>query len=162
MYSKVYTCEEDMVKRVRKFKRYKSPEILKEMINSYFDECDALETPYTISGLCLVIGYSKDQLMSENSETPLGELIVQARLLIEQQHEYQLYSGVKPQGVIFALKQLGWADKQQFDLGSGNAEEARYTIEIVSPDGKKKVLENGASVQDPGKVVPFNSKTKAV
>lgn len=153
-----------MLKRVRKTIRYKNPLILMEMINAYFDECDALETPYTISGLCLSIGYSRNRLLEATQNDEIGEVIVQARLLIEQQHEHTLYTGKKPQGTIFALKNMGWVDRQQMDFGAadGSQAKAQYTIEVVRPDGTKKEITNEPEVPDSRKVVPFNPKEKAV
>ena len=151
-----------MQKRVRKRIEYRSPAVLREMINSYFDECDALDIPYTISGLCLSIGYSRGRFLSTNDDNELGDVVSQAKLLIEQQIEYRLSKDDKPAGLVFALKNLGWDDRQQLDLGasgnSGEAKDMKYTIEVVKPKPK----DNNAEIPDTGKITSLFEHKKAV
>lgn len=150
-----------MQKRVKRRIEYSSPAILREMVNSYFDECDALDVPYTVSGLCLSVGYSRERLLTTSADNELGDVISQAKLLIEQQIEYRLSKDDKPQGLVFALKNMGWTDRQQLDLGAPalqDGSQTKYTIEVVKPDGKKE----NAEVPDTGKVTSLFEHKKAV
>lgn len=150
-----------MQKRVRKRIKYKNPVVLAEMINGYFDECDALETPYTLSGLCLSVGRRRKDFLDESGDTELDDVLTQARLLIEQRLETRLYTETRTSGIIFALKNFGWTDKKELDIGATEGNVAKYTIEVVKPDGSKKEIDDD-QISDTGKVVPFGPKTKAV
>lgn len=156
-----------MKTRVGHIIRYESPLILAEMLNAYFDEMDALRVPYTISGICLAIGYGRERFLSHETESEIGKLINQARLLIEQQHEHRLYLGIKPAGIMFALKNMGWSDRQDLSLNGAptSLEEGsgvKYTIEVVRPDGGTKSIEHESEISNTGKVTPFARKKKAV
>lgn len=129
-----------MITRVRKVKKFVSPEILMEVCNSYFDRCDYHNAPYTLSGLCLTIGYSREALLSPWHEPGIAEILIQARLIIEQQLEYRLLTEKKISGITFALKQLGWSDRSQDNLAvpAHSKEELTYTIEVVEPNSPNR------------------------
>ena len=148
-----------MIKRVRKRIKYKNPVVLAEMVNGYLDECEALEVPLTIAGLCLSIGRTKKDLMNSSVDTEMGDVLVQARMLVEQELETRLYTESRTAGVIFALKNLGWSDKKELDLGASDGNVAKYSIEVVRPDGSKKEITDDTKVPGAGKVVPFGKKS---
>jgi len=127
-----------MRRRVSKRRTYKTAEELRQAVNLYFDECDDNQSPYTISGLCLHIGFTRDAFFRHTYDTELGDVVNQARLLIEQQHELRLLTTKKPTGTIFALKNLGWSDRSYQDGGiaggtTDNPEALKWTVEVIAP-----------------------------
>lgn len=83
-----------------------------EMVESY-------TKPPTITGLALFLGFVSRQSFYEYKEKPeFTYTIKRARLRVEQVYEQHLFSKT-PAGAIFALKNLGWSDKQEIDHTSG-------------------------------------------
>lgn len=126
-----------MKKRVTNWVEFDDPIILRKVLNDYFDEQDEAKLPYTISGICLQVGCRRKTLLQSIPDTPIGALLYQARMLIEQQHEIHLLTTKRPAGVVFALKNLGWSESSRLDVGfspSTNDKEAmKWTIEVVAP-----------------------------
>lgn len=139
-----------MKRRVTYRKAFETPEDLMAAVNEYFREADEEHMPYTISGLCLAIGYSREMLLRRAYDTVVADIILQARQLVEQQHEILLLTDPKrATGVMFALKNLGWTDKNYLDIGIGGSsapddkERLKWTIEVIAPgeegnDNKRK------------------------
>lgn len=127
-----------MKKRVTNWVEFDDPIILRKVLNDYFDEQDEAKLPYTISGICLQVGCRRKTLLQSIPDTPVGSLLYQARMLIEQQHEIHLLTTKRPAGVVFALKNLGWSESSRLDVGfspSANDKEAmKWTIEVVAPE----------------------------
>ena len=109
------------------FKTYKE---LQGAINDYFNkgikkrkvligkapnqQAIEIEIP-TITGLCYFIGFESRQSfyrLEDNLE--FSYTIKRARLFIEKEYEEQLSVG-NTIGAIFALKNMGWADKTEID-----------------------------------------------
>lgn len=71
--------------------------------------------PPTITGLCLYLGFESRQSFHDYKENPeFSYTIKKARLRIENEYEKMLYRQ-SPTGSIFALKNLGWVDKQEVE-----------------------------------------------
>lgn len=95
-----------------------------------------IEIP-TITGLCLYIGFASRQSfydLEKNDE--FSYIVKRARLFIENEYEEQLTAG-NTVGAIFALKNMGWADKQEIsqtiDMNMSN-----HVIKL--PDGTEVPL----------------------
>ena len=130
-----------MIRRVIDKPEILTPQDMKTAVNRYFDDADREKIPYTISGLCMYIGYTKQDFVSAPYNTQIGFILLQARLLIEQQYEILLLTSKKTTGVIFALKNLGWSDSNSLDIGfksAKNGEELKWTVEIVAPGETEK------------------------
>lgn len=77
--------------------------------------------PPTITGLCLFLGFESRQSFHDYKVKPeFSYTLKRARLRIESEYEKKLH-GNNVAGSIFALKNLGWADKQEVDHTSGGA-----------------------------------------
>lgn len=127
-----------MKKRVTNWMEFDDPDILRKALNDYFDEQDEAKLPYTISGVCLQVGCRRKTLLQSIPDTPMGSLLYQARMLIEQQHEIHLLTTKRPAGVVFALKNLGWSESSRLDVGFSSSsnddkEAMKWTIEVVAP-----------------------------
>lgn len=137
---------------------YKNPEELEDKINEYFEKGIKtrktiigsgsnrreieIEIP-TISGLCHYLGFESRQSFYDYAErnqheTPeikdqFAYIIKRARLFIEQEYEELLSEG-NPAGAIFALKNMGWKDKQEIH------ETGEKVIRVVydAPPGDEK------------------------
>jgi hypothetical protein len=71
--------------------------------------------PPTITGLSLYLGFESRQSFHDYKERPeFSYAIKRARLRIENEYEKMLYRQ-SPTGSIFALKNLGWVDKQEVE-----------------------------------------------
>lgn len=157
-----------MRKRVAKKRTYTDPNELRNAVNEYFEEADNNESPYTISGLCLHIGFSRDMFFKHGHDGEFGDVIQQARLLIEQQHEIRLLTTKKPTGTIFALKNLGWSDRSFLDVGisggvAGSGEPLKWTVEVIAPgeprNKRGKVPKMKTALDQPKYDPPVLSKT---
>ena len=106
---------------------FKSPEEMQEMIDAYFDDgCEKMvkytvtgtryEVPTpTICGLALFLGFSSRQsLLDYQNRDEYFDTIKIAKTKIEMMYEQKLHEN-NCTGAIFALKNLGWSDKQEID-----------------------------------------------
>jgi len=109
---------------------FKTDEELQSAINKYFNEGIKkrtfvigsgatqreiqVEIP-TITGLCYYIGFESRQSFYDYQDMPMfSYTIKRARLFIECEYEEQLQYG-NTTGAIFALKNMGWRDKQDIE-----------------------------------------------
>ena len=104
------------------YPKYKTPKELKKAITKYFNYCDKVDKPYTISGLSLALGFlSREALLSYNNKEKMGSIVKEAKLKILRSYEEQLIirkSGAT--GLIFILKNnFNWKDRQEFTGADG-------------------------------------------
>jgi hypothetical protein len=89
---------------------FETPEQLEDLIQAYFDEN---EEKVTITGLAYYLGFESRQSIYDYKEKPeFTYILKRATLWIESQYELKL-SGNAVTGSIFALKNMGWKDKQE-------------------------------------------------
>lgn len=108
--------------------KYNSAEELQTAIDNYFKngvkirkivtgkhpntKTEEIPVP-TISGLCFFLGFaSRQSFYDMEKKKELSYIIKRARLFIEQEYEERLCYG-NVTGAIFALKNMGWVDKQE-------------------------------------------------
>jgi len=88
---------------------FESEEEMQEAIDRYFDTA---KTP-TISGLAYELGFvSRQSFYDYEKRDDFSYTIKRARLRIEMMYEEKLV-GNNVAGPVFALKNLGWSDKQE-------------------------------------------------
>ena len=105
---------------------YDEPIKLYERITEYFNSCippdDDEETKHsfiTITGLCLYCGFeSRQSFYAYEQKQEFSYIIKRARLVIENAYELGL-QGRTPTGAIFALKNMGWFDRQELTGAEG-------------------------------------------
>ncbi len=93
-------------------RKYQSVEQLQAAIDSYFESTEKV----TVTGLALHLGLNSRQSLINNegySEEFL-DAIKRAKLRVEMYYEEHLVES-NAAGSIFALKNFGWRDKQEFD-----------------------------------------------
>ena len=120
---------------------FKTPKAFEEKVDEYFtwikgeftetEELDEEENPIverqwtrhpeppTITGMCLFLGFESRQSFHDYQEREgFSYTVKRARMRIESEYEKNLYSK-QPVGSIFALKNLGWKDKQEVEQSGG-------------------------------------------
>lgn len=116
---------------------FENPEEMDTMIKSYLFQSpmDTIRNPITITGLAYFLGFESRQSFYDYEKRPdFSYIIKRARLYVESMYELRL-QGDKPTGSIFALKNMGWTDRQEIDQKteiSGNLQFGG--IEIIKPD----------------------------
>ena len=117
---------------------YDTEEDLQQAVNSYFEfikgEKQSMvaegglmrETwvrdpePATITGLALFLGFeSRQSIYDYAKDGRFSYIIKQSQLRVECEYEKKL-SGDKPTGPIFALKNMGWSDRQEITGKDGS------------------------------------------
>jgi len=126
---------------------FKMPEELQEKIDAYFDGgCNMREVAtlggvvevktYTITGLAYYLGFESRQSFYDYGERPeFAYTIKRARLRLEMMYEERL-DDAKPTGAIFALKNLGWADKI----------ESTHSFNLTEPITGINIIRDGTGV----------------
>lgn len=99
---------------------YSDPKELEKKINNYFLYCDENNEKLTITGLCLFCGFESRQSFYEyEKKKDFTYIIKRARMLIENMYEQRLQGNI-PTGAIFALKNMGWEDRNVIAGESGS------------------------------------------
>ena len=80
-------------------------------------ECIRPAEGYTITGLCLFLGFESRSTFDKQAErdAEFSYIVKRAKMIIEQRYEAGLSSDAVT-GAIFALKNMGWRDKSEQDV----------------------------------------------
>ncbi|CAB4140100.1 DNA-packaging protein gp3, partial [uncultured Caudovirales phage] len=113
---------------------YKTAEEMEAAIQDYFENGittrtvivgkgenkQSVELPVpTITGLVLHLGFESRQSFYDYEEKPeFTYTVKRARTLIEKEYEEMMQTASTPAGAIFALKNMGWKDKQEIEQNS--------------------------------------------
>lgn len=108
---------------------YESPEDLKAAVDLYFDSTPIEE--YTVTGLALALGTSRQVLSDYQSREGYSDIIKWAKCKVENAYELSLRKNGRS-GDIFALKNFGWKDQQDHNIGGQGGES--ILIEFVGVD----------------------------
>lgn len=108
---------------------FDSPEKLLEAITAYFD---GTERP-TLAGLAYGLGIDRSTLYNYAERDQFFHIIKKARERIEAAYEERLVWDNSPTGTIFALKNMGWKDRNEVAPvdPDGNALKQELTIKII-------------------------------
>ena len=109
---------------------FKSPKVLSQKINLYFEHCDESRKPPTITGLSLFCGFADRRSFYDyqDDKAEFSHVTRAARTVIANFHEINVATRDKPQGSIFMLKNFGFSDTQTIEH-KGKAE-VRQTFKI--------------------------------
>jgi hypothetical protein len=88
-----------------------SPDELEKLVDDYFESTDR----WTLSGLAVHIGICRKTLYNYENKDEFLHIIKKARDRVESIYEERAIYHPNPTGVIFALKNMGWADKTDID-----------------------------------------------
>ena len=135
----VYQTPEDLKEQVYEYFEYILGEYRTET-NKWIDEkgkeqsedveiCIRKPEAPTMTGLALFLGFSSRQSMYDyKSKKEFSYIIKRATMIIENHHECRL-DGDKTTGSIFALKNMGWTDKQ----------EVHQTVQEIKPLSQEEI-----------------------
>lgn len=87
-----------------------------ERADMYFEYCEKNGVMMTITGLALAVGFTaRCRLWEKKFDPEWGDVVERAITIVENGYEQRLEYG-SCGGAIFALKNLGWADKQDWTI----------------------------------------------
>jgi len=90
--------------------------------------------PTTVTGLALFLGFCSRQSLADYEKVEkFSYIIKKAKMRVEFGYEKALQTQ-SPAGPIFALKNMGWKDKQEFEQTHNIGEETKA---IMFPDGTR-------------------------
>jgi len=94
---------------------FQSVDELQEKIDSYFNYCDDVDKPYTISGLAVFLKTSRQTLVNYEAKEQFFDTIKEAKSRCEAfLEEGMLTSKLHATASIFCAKNnYGWRDKQE-------------------------------------------------
>lgn len=112
-----------------------TPEELTALADEFFALCDAREKPYTVSGLCVHLGMTRQNLHVLGKKDDYADCVAMMKLRIESCVEEGLLKGLNATGCIFALKNhFGWKDKTETETygRDGGPIESKWTVEFLN------------------------------
>ena len=112
-------------------RKYGTPAEMAKKVAEYF----SIEDVKTITGLALHLDFESRQSFYDYEKIPEYSYIIKnARLRVESNYERMMYSKT-PTGAIFALKNMGWSDKQEHEHTGKDGGAIEVTVNVVN---KKK------------------------
>ena len=112
---------------------YQTPEELEKAVEEYFRNNERV----TLSGLALHLGFeSRQSLYNYGQREDFLDIIKSARMRVEATYEERLIYEPNQTGVIFALKNMNWSDKNEIDHTTGGEKINKVQIEIIGTDSK--------------------------
>lgn len=117
---------------------FATPEDLNTKAGEYFEHCQRRKLKPTITGAALFLGFASRQSLYEYEARPGFTYYVQRiRLAIEN-----AYESAGQTIDIFALKNLGWSDKQSIDITTDLSQLSEAQLIIIGNEIAKKHIEN--------------------
>ena len=107
--------EKYKLRKVGRPLKYKRASDLEEAIENYFNTTPKEE--WTITGLALALGTTRQILINYGKRDLYRPIVERAKLRVENGYEIDLKKRGQT-GSIFALKAMGWSDKQEIDVTS--------------------------------------------
>ncbi len=115
---------------------FETVEQIEKKIQEYLDSCQpymigdkVILNPPTVTGLALFLGFAqRKSLLDYKGKDEFCNTIKRAVTCIEAAYEQRL-SENNPTGAIFALKNMGWSDKQEIDQTNKGEIEIRVVRE---------------------------------
>lgn len=90
---------------------FETPAALEEAIDRYI----TTELKPTLAGLAYHLGIDRQTLYNYKDRAEFFDIIKKATDFVEFKYEQRLIYENNPTGVIFALKNMGWSDKQEIE-----------------------------------------------
>lgn len=121
---------------------FDNPEDLETRLEEYFNHEDHQwvvtevgsfqKQPITITGLALYLGFeSRQSFYDYEKHEEFSYIIKKARLRVESEYEAKL-SRNNPTGSIFALKNMGWADRTE--IKHEGIPDQKFTYMVAKPE----------------------------
>jgi len=107
--------ERDMTETRGRPRKIGSPEEFDRLVDEYMADRTEREKPITLTGALLHLGlYARKSLDDYEGYEGFSLPVKRLRALVGQSYEERLH-GNSPTGAIFALKNMGWSDKQELE-----------------------------------------------
>jgi hypothetical protein len=99
---------------------YSDPKVMADKLVEYIELIKENNENLTITGICLYLGFeSRQSFYAYEDKQEFCYIIQRARMIVENAHENGLY-GNTATGHIFALKNMGWKDRNETELSGPN------------------------------------------
>ena len=96
--------------------QYKTPALMQEVIDEYFEMCKEETRPYTVTGLAIALDLTMKGLTDYGERDAFSATVKKAKLKVENYAAEKLYGG-QVAGIIFNLKNnFGWVDKHEHGI----------------------------------------------
>lgn len=119
---------------------YEKEEELQGAIDAYFLNTKVNNEKVTMSGLAYSLGFADRQSLYDYEKNDKFSCTIKRALLrIEQSYETALY-GNAVAGPIFALKNMGWRDKQEMDIRTPEG----LTVNYVRQQGNEPLADGNS------------------
>lgn len=118
---------------------FETPEALASAIHDYIVDMESSKRP-TLAGLAYHLGIDRQTLYNYKERPEFFDIIKKATNYIESKYEERLIYESNPTGVIFALKNMGWADKQEVEQKT-TIEDNRIDASKLSDDELRTLAE---------------------
>lgn len=120
-------------KSVGRPRLFETPEDFETKVYEYQEHCKQNKEPVTWTGLALFMGFACRASINEYEKYDgFSYAVKKARTFVEYHYELRL-NGDRPTGAIFALKNMGWDDKQSVAHTSPDGSMSPTRIELVAP-----------------------------
>lgn len=118
------------------------PAVLEAEGEKYFEECIKNEEPFTITGLALALGTTRQTLMDYQEKDGFSDTVKRLKLKCENYVEKMALIGRNQAGAIFALKNYGWRDEKHVDhTTKGKEINSLDSLSVEERDELRKVYE---------------------
>lgn len=141
--------------------KYETPEEMQKKAEEFFDSLTVTEMQEnkegemeevivsqkfpTITGLCLYLGFcSRQSFYDYAKKDEFSYTVKRLHMMIESAYE-QCLKGNAVAGVIFALKNLGWSDKQEIEQVNNTV----VKMDRITYNGKELEFNVGHRVESP-------------
>jgi len=118
----VATRQTKRKKKVRKTgrpRKIQSPAEFDRLVKEYVKRCESGKEPVTMTGMALALGFTSREAFDTYAEYEgFSDSVKAAKLLVENAYEKRLHGQNNVAGAIFALKNMGWRDRQDLDVTS--------------------------------------------
>lgn len=92
-----------------------SPEEMNRLVDEFVEKCGKEKIPVTLTGCILHLGLSsRESLHLYEERQEFIDSVKRLKMIVENVYEMNLH-GTTSTGSIFALKNMGWKDKQEVE-----------------------------------------------
>jgi hypothetical protein len=97
----------------------------------------------TVTGLALALDTTRETLLNYQDRPEFSDAITRAKLRCEHFAETMLYNARSAQGPIFALKNFGWRDSQDVNLGGQKDNPVAVDLQLTASEAYQRLLDSG-------------------
>jgi hypothetical protein len=116
-------------------RKYATPEEFDAKVDEYVEHCEEKHKPILWTGLALFMGfYGRKEIDEYSAYAGFSHSVRRAKTIVENAYEERLATASSATGPIFALKNMGWTDKQEVNLSSedGSMTPSQITAEDLA------------------------------